>query len=172
MNFLDGIDASNFVEAVNDSNQFASIATTSDHSFIQLIKTLHGNQKVLLPQCLYEHCLDDCEVEGDKLVISDAVDGGYIVPIQRLFVYSCFTVEGFNKLCKTYRTPPFQYYCRLLSFNTDLYSAEFGLVDYPNYCKTIGLERDFNSYENKFFKGTLLTILLHYIKNFFDFFFS
>ncbi|CAF3044652.1 unnamed protein product [Rotaria socialis] len=151
--FLDGLDASNFLEVVNNTNQFYSIAPTSDQIFRQLMQMFCCKQRVLVPRELYEFYSDDFEVMDDRLVVSYGdFDTSLIRPIQRVFVHPCFSIEGFGKLCKVYRTAAFQCYSRLIPFNTDFYCADFCLIDYELYHQTIGVERDLNTYENKFFK--------------------
>ena len=153
LNFLDGVDACNFLEVVNQSSQFRSIATTSDHTFRALITMFWGHHRILLSRETYGKYLHDCKVVDDKLVFIENRNSSFIQPLQRLFVYRCFSIEGFNKLCKAYRTSLFQCYSRLLPFNTDLYSADFGLLDYELYNETIGLKRDLNDYERKLFRS-------------------
>lgn len=153
LKFLKGIDASNFLEVVNDCGQFLSIASTSDQLFLAIIEKWSGFHKVLLAPDVYEQYLDECEVINDKLVPFEKHNLLVIQPIQRLFLYSCFTVEGFEALSQTYRTPLFQCYSRLLSFNTDFSIAEFGLIDYELYTNTLGTPRDLNVHEKKLFKS-------------------
>ncbi|CAF2240609.1 unnamed protein product [Rotaria magnacalcarata] len=152
VNFLNGIDASNFLEVVNNCSQFLSIATASDRLFIEIMKKFDGRARILLPAEIYGNYLQDCEILDDKLVPFENHNPSVIQPVQRLFVHPCFSVEGFGVLCKAYRTPLFQYYSRILPFNTDLYCADFGLIDYQLYNETISSERDLNVYEKKFFK--------------------
>ena len=104
LNFLYGVDACNFLEVVNKSNQFRSIATKSDHTFRALITMFWGHQRILLSRETYEKYLHDCQVVDDKLVLIENPNSSFIQPIQRLFAYQCFSVEGFAKLCKAYRT--------------------------------------------------------------------
>ena len=155
LKFLDGTDASNFLEVANGSSQFSSIVTTSDAMFQEIMETFRDQSRVLLDSKLYGHYLQDCEVLDDKLVPFVNRNPGFTQPVQRLFVHPCFCIEGFSALCKAYRTPLFQYYCRILSFNTDLYCADFGLVDYELYCETVSVERDLNVYEKKFLKSKI-----------------
>jgi hypothetical protein len=159
LNFLDGIDVCNFIEVVNDSNQFSSIATATDCNFRNLIQKIFCyGQKTLLPKETFENYLDDCEVVDDRLIWIENRNSSFIQPRQRLFVYRCFSIEGFGKLCRVYRTPLFECYSRLLSFNTDLYCADFGLVDYALYMSTIVLERELNDHERKLFKSKTFKI--------------
>lgn len=159
VNFLEGLDASNFLETVSTSDQFYSIATTSDQVFRRLInETFRHGQKVALSRTLYEHHLDYCEIVDDKLVLSAKLDSPLMQPRQRLFIHSCFTVEGFGLLCRAYRTSLFQCYSRLLPFNTDFYYADFGLLDYELYNRTITLERHLSDYEHKLFKSKRLKL--------------
>lgn len=157
LDFLHGIDAANFLETVNTSDQFHSIATTSDHTFRQLIKqTFRNVRRIVAPRVSYERYLDCCEIIDDKLAWLKDQDSPYTEPRQRLFIHSCFSVEGFGVLCKAYRTPLFQCYSRLLPFNTEFYCADFGLLDYELFNRTIILERDLNDYEQQLFKSKRL----------------
>ena len=160
MNFLDGLDASNFLQVVNTSNQFYSIAPTSDETFRQVMRMFCCKERVLVSLERFEQCLDDCEAVDDRLVPSDEADSSFIRPTQRPFVHPCFSIEGFRKLCKAYRTSAFQWYSRLMPFNTDFYSADFGLLDYELYIQTIDSKRTLNNYENKLFKSKSLKIVL------------
>ncbi len=154
LNFLDGTDACNFLEVVNKTNQFWSIATISDQIFRKLMKEIvRARQRILLPEETFKNYLYDCEVIDDKLVLLENCDSSFIQPCQRLFVHSCFNIEGFGKLCKAYQTLMFQCYSRLLPFNTNLYCSDFGLIDYELYRTTISLERDLNNHEPKLFKS-------------------
>lgn len=159
LNFLEGTDASNFLETVNNSDQFYSIATTFDKVFRRLMnETFRHGRRVPLPRMSYEHHMDHSEIVDDKLVLSAKLDSPLMQPRQRLFVHSCFTVEGFGLLCRAYRTSLFQCYCRLVPFNTDFYYANFGLLDYELYNRTITLARDLNDYEQKLFKSKILKL--------------
>ena len=157
VNFLEGIDATNFLETVNNNDQFNSIATTSDLVFRRLLnEILRQSQRVDLPRTLYECYLEDSEIIDGKLVWLEKQNSSLIQPQQRLFVHSCFTINGFGLLCRAYRTSLFQCYSRLLPFNTDFYYADFGLLDYELYNRTITLERDLNDYEQKLFRSKIL----------------
>lgn len=153
LNFLDGIDASNFLQVVNDDDQFFSIAPTADQIFRQLFYMLPDFEKIFVPKKMYEHYLDECEVVNNKLVLIKKTHSRFIQPFQRVYVYSYFTTEGFRKLCRAYLTPLFQCYSRLISFNSDFYQGDFGFINYELYCSTIDLNRDFNEHEEKILKG-------------------
>ncbi|CAF3560015.1 unnamed protein product [Rotaria socialis] len=152
VNFLNGTDASKFLEVVNNCSQFVSIGTASDRLFVEIMKKSDGRARILLPAEIYGNYLQDCEILDDKLVPFENQNPSVIQPAQRLFVHSCFSTKGLGALCKAYRTPLFQCYSRVLPFNTDLYCADFRLIDYQLYNETISSERDLNVYENKFFK--------------------
>lgn len=159
LNFLEGIDAANFLETVNTSDQFHSIAPTSDHIFRQLInETFRNGQRIAAPRASYERYLDYGEIIDDKLAWLKDQNFPYIEPRQRLFVYSCFSVMGFEILCKAYRTSLFQCYSRLLPYNTEFYCADFGLLDYELFNRTITLQRDLNNYEQRLFKSKRLKL--------------
>ncbi|CAF4773944.1 unnamed protein product, partial [Rotaria magnacalcarata] len=160
VNFLNGTDASKFLEVVNNCSQFVSIGTASDRLFVEIMKKSDGRARILLPAKIYGNYLQDCEILDDKLVPFENHNPSVIQPAQRLFVHSCFSTKGLSALCKAYRTPLFQCYSRILPFNTDLYCADFGLIDYQLYNETISSERDLNVYENKFFKSKISSILI------------
>jgi hypothetical protein len=152
LTFLYGTDATNFVEAVNDSEQFWSIGQTSDYNFFELIKMFRGHARICLPHTLFGCYLDDCDIDEDKLVLVSNRYSTKIQPSIRLFVHPCFSIDGFQKLAKLYKTPLFECYSRLLPLNTVTYSADFGLLNYLSYSRTIGSGRILNDHENKLFK--------------------
>ena len=149
---LTSTDATNFLETVNENSQFQSIAVSSDQIFCRLVKQTGGLQRIPIPKQRYDHHLAECEIENDRLVPIEQRHSNRAQPRQRLFVYRCFSIDGFAKLSKTYRTPLFQCYSRLLPFNGDLYNADFGLVDYELYYGTMCSNRALNMYERSLFK--------------------
>jgi len=153
LNFLDGIDVSNFLQVTNNDDQFLSIAPTTDDVFRQLFYTFPEFKQIFVPVERYQDYLNECEIVNDKLVLIEKTNSPFIQPCQRIYVYSCFSIEGFGKLCRSYLTPLFQCYSRLLSFNTDFYSADFGYINYELYCSTIDLNRDLNEHEEKILQG-------------------
>ncbi|CAF4615041.1 unnamed protein product, partial [Rotaria magnacalcarata] len=84
VNFLNGIDASNFLEVVNNCSQFLSIATASDRLFIEIMKKFDGRTRILLPAEIYGNYLQDCEILDDKLVPFENHNPSVIQPVQRL----------------------------------------------------------------------------------------
>ena len=155
LRFIDGIDAVNFIEAVNDSRQFWSIAKKSDHHFIEMIKAFCDHQKVLLPRALFENFTNEYEIDDEQLIVISKRYSDVIEPSTRLYIHPCFSTEGFTKLCEVYKTSLFSCYSRLLPLNTVCYnySADFGLLDYEWYGHTIGSERMLNVHEKTLFKG-------------------
>ena len=153
LDHLTSIDATNFLEVVNESSQFHSIAVSSDPIFCRLVKQNGGSERIPIPRQKYDQYLDECEVINDRLVPIEQRYSNLMQPRQRVFVYRCFSVDGFAKLSKTYRTPLFQCYSRLLPFNGDFYNADFGLVDYELYYGTMCSHRALNMYESSLFKG-------------------
>jgi hypothetical protein len=130
LTFLYGTDAINFVEAVNDS--------------------VHA--RICLPHRLFGCYLDDCDINEDKLALVTNRYSTKIQPGIRLIVHPCFSVDGFRKLAKLYKTPLFECYSRLLPLNTVTYSADFGLLNYLLYSRMIGSGRILNDHENKLFQ--------------------
>ena len=155
LRFLDGIDATNFIEAVNDSKEFESIAKTLDYHFIELIKGFRGHQRILLPRAIFESFTGESEIDDERLIVVSARYSSFIQPSERIYIHPCFSVEGFSKLCEVYKTALFKCYSRLLPLNTVGYYADFGLLDYEWYAHTIGSERMLNDHEKKLFKGKI-----------------
>ncbi|CAF4124322.1 unnamed protein product [Adineta steineri] len=154
LKFINGLDATNFIEAVNDSRQFWSIAKTSDHHFIEMIKKFCGHQRIRLPRALFEDFTNEYEIDDEQLITVAKHYSDVIEPSERLYIHPCFGTEGFTKLCEVYKTSLFNCYSRLLPLNTVCYyyNADFGLLDYEWYGHTIGSERILNEHEKKLFK--------------------
>ncbi|CAF1370220.1 unnamed protein product [Adineta steineri] len=110
------------------------------------------HQPIIVAKEMYQHYLHECDVVDCRLVPFEQRDLLLKQPTQRLFVHQSFSIEAFNQLSKTYLTPIFQCYSRLLSFNTDFYCSNYGLINYEFYAQTIGSNRDLNDHEKKFFK--------------------
>lgn len=155
LKFLNGIDAANFVEAADGSEQFGSIAKTLDHHFIRLFSVFYDYQRILLPRALFECFMGENEIDDERLVVVPTRYSSVIQPSERLYIHPCFSIESFSKLCEVYRTSLFKCYCRLLPLNTFCYYADFGLLDYEWYGRTIGLKRILNDHERKLFKGKI-----------------
>jgi hypothetical protein len=154
LTFLDGIDAVNFIDAVNDSQQFGSIAKTSDHNFIELIKVFCEHPRIpLSSSVLYLYFTDEYEIVDGRLILASKRYSDVKQPHERLYIHSCFSIEGFTQLCKVYGTPLFKCFSRLLPLNNVSYNADFGLLNYEWYSHTIGSERILNDHEKKLFKG-------------------
>lgn len=155
LKFLDGIDAVNFIDSVNESRQFWSIAKTSDHHFIHVVRLWHTHKKILLPRALFQGFTNEYKIDDEQLITVSMRYSDVIEPSERLYIHSYFSIEGFRKLCKFYKTPLFKCYSRLLPLNTvcHSYPADFGLLDYEWYCHTVGSERILNIYETQLFKG-------------------
>lgn len=156
LSFLDEIDATNFIEAVNESTQFRSIAKTSDYHFIELIKIFCGHQRIILPRTMFENNIDDCQIDNEQLIMFSTRYSSVIQPSERLYIHPCFSIEGFSKLCEVYQTFLFRCYCRLLPFNTFGYDADFGLLNYDSYGHTIGAKRLLNDHERNLFRSKQL----------------
>ena len=149
---LTSTDATNFLETVNENSQFQSIAVSSDQIFCHLVKQTGGSERIPMPRQKYEHCLVECEIIDDRLVPLEHRYSTRAQPLQRLYVHRCFSIDGFAKLSKTYRTPLFRCYSRLLPFNGVWHNADFGLVDYELYYGTMCSRRALNMFERSLFK--------------------
>jgi hypothetical protein len=155
LRFIDGIDAVNFIEAVNDTQEFLAIAKTLDYQFTETIKMFCGHPRILLPRMLFEDFTNEYEIDNEQLIVVSKRSSDVIEPSQRLYIHPCFSTEGFTKLCVVYKTPLFGCYSRLLPLNTVCYdcNADFGLLNYEWYGHTIGSQRMLNEHEKSLFKG-------------------
>lgn len=140
LTFLDGIDVTNFIETVNDSRQFRSIAKTSDYHLIEFITVFCGRRRIILPRATFKSDIDDCQIDYERLIILSTRYSSVIKPSERSYIHPCFSIEGFSKLCEVYKTFFFKYYARLLPLNTLGYDADFGLLNYESYGHTTGSE--------------------------------
>ena len=155
LSFVDGMDAVNFIEAVNDTHQFSSIAKSLDYHFTKMIKMFCGHPRILLPRAPFEDFTNEYEIDVEQLIVVSKRYSNFIEPSPRLYIHPCFSTEGFTKLCKVYKTSLFNCYSRLLPLNTVCYdySADFGLLNYEWYDHTIGFERILNDHEKCLFRG-------------------
>ena len=99
LRFLEGIDATNFIEAVNNTRQLGSIVKTSDYHFIQIIKMFSGHPRILLPRELVEDFGNECKIDDKQLIIAVKRYSDKIEPSRRIYIHPCFSTEGFTKLC-------------------------------------------------------------------------
>ena len=154
LTFLAGTDATNFIEAVNSSKQFWSIAKTTDYHFIEITKSFYGHPRISLsPYEVLGDFTNEYNIDDEQLVGTSRYYSNVIEPSVRLYIHPCFSVEGFEKLCQAHKSSLFQCYCRLIPLNTVSYSADFGLIDYKWYGHTMGSERPLNRHEKQLFKG-------------------
>lgn len=152
LNFVDGVDATNFIQVLESSGECCSLATTLDGVFLKIVKKFNSDGPIMIPQELYQHYLHECDLLKFRIVSLEKHDLLLKQPEQRLFVHPHFSMEAFHKLSGTYRAPLFQCYSRLISFNTDFYCSEYGLINYDLYAQTIGFDRSLNVHEMKLFK--------------------
>jgi len=143
------------MQAVNDSQQFWSIARTSNHYFIKQIKTLRSHQRIFLSRVSFDDFMNESEIDDEQLIVVSKSYSNVVKSSIRLYVHSCFAVSGFAKLCEVYRTPLFSCYSQLLLLNTVCYdySADLDLLGYQWYWHTIGSERILNDHEKFLFRG-------------------
>jgi len=152
MKHLNGLDVVNFMEAVNGSEQFSTIEITKEQIFLALFTKFMSKEKIKVVVS-YLHCyLDTCSVDDEGYLCPDRYYQG-APPVLRLFVHPSFTVEAFEHLCSTYKTPSFQCYSRLLPLNTYTYVGNLILIDYFKYKDIIGCMRELNEHEQSLFKG-------------------
>jgi hypothetical protein len=155
LRFLDGVDAINFIEAIDSSEQFGSVAKVFDHHFITLISTFCNYQRIRLPDIVWDYYRDVGEIDEKNFCVIPERYSCFIQPSERLYIHPCFSLEGFFELCEVYKTPLFKCYSRLLPLNSVSYNADFGLVDYEWYSQTVGLKRALNDHEKSLFKSKI-----------------
>lgn len=153
LTFLDGIDAINFIEAVNDSEQFLLIAKTVDYHFIEAITNFCRRQPISLSVAPFEHNLMEDEISDEQFPNVSRRYSCFIKPLERPYVHPCFAVEGLVKLCPLYQTSLFKCYSRLIPYNNAQYDATFDLLNYELYIHSIGSRRILNDHEKKLFHG-------------------
>ena len=110
LRFLDRIDATTFIEAVNNTRQLGSIVKTSCYHFIQIIKIFSGHPRILLPRELVEDFGNECEIDDKQLIIAVKRYSDKIEPSRRIYIHPCFSTEGFTKLCEVYNIGLMQKY--------------------------------------------------------------
>ena len=90
------------MQAVNDSQQFWSIARTSNHYFIKQIKTLRSHQRIFLSRVSFDDFMNESEIDDEQLIVVSKSYSNVVKSSIRLYVHSCFAVSGFAKLCEVY----------------------------------------------------------------------
>lgn len=152
--YLKGLDAINFMEAVNGSQQFQAVEITEEYVFYKIFMALIHEQKVVLNVPYLDFYLETGSVDAEGYLYPNQYHGEN-PPLLRLFIHSVFTAEAFEQLCCTYKTSSFQCHSRLLPFNTHSYVGALVLVDYFNYKSSIGASRELNFHERNLFKGQI-----------------
>lgn len=153
--YLKGLDVINYMEAVNHSEQFQTIEISDEYAFYSIFMKLITGKKIKLSVPYLDFYFVTCSLDEEGYLCPNKYYTGE-APALRLFIHPTFTVEAFEKLCCTYKTPSFQCYSRLLPFNTHTYAGNLILVDYFNYNCSIGYSRNFNVHEKSLFKGLIL----------------
>jgi hypothetical protein len=152
--FLPGIDTCNLIEVMNSSIQYQAISASLDPVFRNMLNRCYGNRKIPIPKKQYEMFLDGCEEIDGHLVPVSFTYSNASQQIQKLFVYECFSLVGFRKLCRSFQSPLFECYSRLVPFNGCIYHADFGLLNYELHSNVLCNERNLNEHEKQFFKCT------------------
>ena len=152
MKHLNGLNVINFMEAVNGSDQFSTIEITEEQIFFALFAKLMQKEKIKVEVPYLHYYLDTCSVDDEGYLCPNRYCQG-APPSLRLFIHPTFTVEAFEHLCLTYKTPSFQCYSRLLPLNTYTYVGNSILIDYFQYKHMIGGTRELNEHETSLFKG-------------------
>ena len=156
--YLKGLDAINFMEAVNGSKQFQTVEISEEYVVCKIFTALIKEKRVPLNVPYLDFYLETCSIDAEGYLYPNQYHYGN-APLLRLFIHSIFTLEAFEKLCCAYKTPSFQCYSRLLPFNTHSYVGSLVLVDYFNYRRSIGAQRELNFHEHSLFKGLIARFL-------------
>ena len=152
LRYLDGLNAINFMEAVNGSEQFRTIQIIEERIFLKLFTQLINRERIEVSVPYLHLYLDTCSICEDGYLSPDRYDHG-APPVMRLFIHPTFTLEAFKHVCCTYKTPSFQCYARLLPLNTHSYAGNLILADYFLYKHSVGHSRQLNVHERGLFKG-------------------
>jgi hypothetical protein len=151
LTFLDGVDAVNFIEAMNISEALCSLAPTLDHAFREAVKRFCGHRRIPICRAFFARYEDNYDIDENKLILVSKRYSTVAQPELRLFVHPCFSVDAFQQLVRFYNTPLFKCFVRLLPFNTIQYCFDFGLVNYISFNQRISSGRMLNEHEEKLF---------------------
>ncbi|CAF3478219.1 unnamed protein product [Rotaria socialis] len=154
LKYLKGLDVISFMEAIDGSEQFNMIEISEDHLFYKVFMKIVKEEKMKINVPYLHFYLDTCSIDEHGYLYPERYHSGE-TPILRLFIHPTFTVEAFENLCFTYKTPSFQCYSRLLPLNTYTYVGNFLLLDYFHYKGLIGCPRELNAHERRLFKECL-----------------
>ncbi|CAF1590784.1 unnamed protein product [Rotaria magnacalcarata] len=132
LKYLKGLDVISFMEAIDGSEQFNMIEISEDHLFYKVFMKIVKEEKMKVNVPYLHFYLDTCSIDEHGYLYPERYHSGE-TPILRLFIHPTFTVEAFENLCFTCKTPSFQCYGRLLPLNTYTYVGNFLLLDYFNY---------------------------------------
>lgn len=149
---LDGLDAINFMEAVDGSQQFHEISLTKDGIFHKLFTKFNDEKKIKISIPYLDFYLETCCINSDGYLLPMKYHAGE-PPLLRLFIHPTFTMQSLSRLCCTYKTPSFQCYTRLLPLNTHSYLGDLFVIDYFQYKDSIGFSRDMNVHEMALFRS-------------------
>ncbi|CAF1131141.1 unnamed protein product [Adineta ricciae] len=154
INKLKGLDAINFMEAVNRSEQFGVIEINEDHFFNVVFMKISKNKTIKIKMPYHFACLDSLYIDDQGYLYTQKYCQEECPPI-RIFIHPTFTVDAFEMLCFTYKTEAFRCHSRLLPFNCHPYVGNLILVDYFNYKDSIGSVRELNKHEKYLFKDMI-----------------
>ncbi|CAF1324997.1 unnamed protein product [Adineta steineri] len=154
--YLNGLNVINFIEAINDSDQFYAIEIISEKAFYKKFTKLMKKEKVKV-DVPYVYCyLDTWSIDDEGYVRPTEQFYQSGAPILRLFVHSTFTDDAFEHICSTYKTSSFQCYTRLIPLNIHTYVGNSTLVDFFSYKNSNGYNRELNVYKRNLFKGVII----------------
>ena len=162
LGFLDGLNAINFMDAVDGSEQFRTIQITEERIFTKLFTQFAKKERIRVSVPYLHLYLDTCSIDDDGYLCPDRYDHG-APPVMRLFIHPMFTLEAFKHVCCTYRTPSFQCYARLLPLNTHSYAGNLILADYFLHKHSVGQSRQLNVHERGLFKSAYFFIRESYL---------
>ena len=152
LNYLDGLNVIDFMEAVNGSQQFQTVEICSDRAFNKLFRTFHSRRKIVASIRYLHLYLDTCFIDGEGY-LSTMQYSRADFPALRLFIHPTFSLEALKGLCCSYKTSAFQCYTRLLPLNTQSYAGNLLLIDYFKHRDSVGCARELNDHERSILKG-------------------
>ncbi|CAF1583189.1 unnamed protein product, partial [Adineta steineri] len=150
VDYLQGLDVINYIEAVNGSVQFQNIVV-SKHKFYRIFMELVKKENVTVTMPYLDFYLEECSFTTMGYLYPNHYHHEH-APVMRSFIHSTFTVKALEKLCCTYKHPSFQCYSRLLQFNSQSYAGNLIVLDYFNYKYSTGPSRELNVHEQSLFK--------------------
>lgn len=153
LTFFEGTHPINFIETVNETRQFSSIAKTFDCHFIKEVERMRQIPRIILTLMPFERNFCEDELHGEQFLNVLRCYPCFIESLERLYAHPCFSTQEFFNLCSFYKTSLFKCYSRLLSYNNVRYNSKFIPFNYELYVRSVGSRRILNEHERRLFHG-------------------